>query len=53
MWNMLVRPTVTELASFGEPDFIVINAAEVKKEEVFHAIFYAKGRNLFAPLVCQ
>ncbi len=26
MHNMLIRPTESELASFGEPDFVVINA---------------------------
>ena len=52
MRNMLVRPTATELASFGEPDFIILNAGDMKKD-VFHAIFYAKGWNPFAPLVFQ
>ncbi len=28
MHNMLIRPTDEELASFGEPDFVVINAGE-------------------------
>jgi phosphoenolpyruvate carboxykinase (ATP) len=26
MWNMLIRPTADELASFGEPDYTIINA---------------------------
>jgi len=26
MWNMLVRPTAEELASFGEPDLVIYNA---------------------------
>jgi len=28
MHNMLIRPTTEELADFGEPDFVVINAGE-------------------------
>jgi phosphoenolpyruvate carboxykinase (ATP) len=26
MWNMLIRPSPAELASFGEPDYLIINA---------------------------
>jgi phosphoenolpyruvate carboxykinase (ATP) len=26
MWNMLIRPTDAELASFGEPDYVIYNA---------------------------
>ncbi len=26
MWNMLIRPTAEELASFGDPDYTIINA---------------------------
>ncbi|NDC89701.1 MAG: phosphoenolpyruvate carboxykinase (ATP), partial [Bacteroidetes bacterium] len=26
MWNMLIRPTEEELASYGEPDYVVFNA---------------------------
>jgi phosphoenolpyruvate carboxykinase (ATP) len=26
MWNMLIRPTAEELASFGAPDYVIINA---------------------------
>ena len=26
MWNMLIRPTPTELESFGDPDYTIINA---------------------------
>ncbi|MDQ3037235.1 MAG: phosphoenolpyruvate carboxykinase (ATP) [Myxococcota bacterium] len=28
MHNMLIRPTQTELASFGEPDYVILNAGE-------------------------
>ncbi len=28
MHNMLIRPTLAELAEFGEPDFVVVNAGE-------------------------
>ena len=28
MHNMLIRPSATELASFGEPDYVVFNAGE-------------------------
>jgi phosphoenolpyruvate carboxykinase (ATP) len=27
MRNMLIRPTTDELASFGEPDYVIFNAA--------------------------
>jgi len=26
MWNMLIRPTATELRRFGEPDYVIYNA---------------------------
>jgi phosphoenolpyruvate carboxykinase (ATP) len=26
MWNMLIRPTADELATFGEPDYVIFNA---------------------------
>jgi phosphoenolpyruvate carboxykinase (ATP) len=26
MWNMLIRPTAEELASFGKPDYVIFNA---------------------------
>ena len=26
MWNMLIRPTEEELASFGQPDYVIFNA---------------------------
>ena len=26
MWNMLIRPTADQLASFGEPDYLIVNA---------------------------
>ncbi|HSH02744.1 MAG TPA: phosphoenolpyruvate carboxykinase (ATP) [Anaerolineae bacterium] len=28
MWNMLIRPTMDELADFGEPDYVVYNAGQ-------------------------
>ncbi len=28
MWNMLIRPTQDELASFGDPDYTIINAGQ-------------------------
>lgn len=28
MRNMLIRPTEAELASFGEPDFVIFNAGQ-------------------------
>ncbi|MBK7896640.1 MAG: phosphoenolpyruvate carboxykinase (ATP) [Anaerolineaceae bacterium] len=28
MWNMLIRPTAEELANFGEPDYVVLNAGQ-------------------------
>jgi phosphoenolpyruvate carboxykinase (ATP) len=28
MWNMLIRPTSTELAMFGEPDYVIYNAGQ-------------------------
>jgi phosphoenolpyruvate carboxykinase (ATP) len=28
MWNMLIRPSPLELAAFGEPDFVILNAGE-------------------------
>ena len=28
MHNMLIRPTPAELASFGEPDYVIYNAGE-------------------------
>ncbi|MEM7799364.1 MAG: phosphoenolpyruvate carboxykinase (ATP) [Chloroflexota bacterium] len=28
MWNMLIRPTDEQLASFGEPDYVVFNAGQ-------------------------
>ncbi len=30
--NMFIRPTAEELASFGEPDFVVMNASKAKVE---------------------
>jgi phosphoenolpyruvate carboxykinase (ATP) len=30
--NMFIRPTVAELANYGEPDFVVINASKAKVE---------------------
>src|SRR5574344_1969627 len=30
--NMFIRPTAEELANFGEPDFVVINASKAKVE---------------------
>lgn len=29
MWNMLIRPTAEELASFGEPEWVMYNAGEM------------------------
>ncbi|MBX3729149.1 MAG: phosphoenolpyruvate carboxykinase (ATP) [Candidatus Sumerlaeia bacterium] len=29
MWNMLIRPTQQELATFGEPDWVIYNAGEL------------------------
>jgi len=26
MWNMLIRPSAEELANFGEPDYVILNA---------------------------
>lgn len=28
MWNMLIRPTDEQLASFGEPDYVIFNAGQ-------------------------
>ncbi len=28
MWNMLIRPTSEQLASFGEPDYVIFNAGQ-------------------------
>ncbi|MCB9732071.1 MAG: phosphoenolpyruvate carboxykinase (ATP) [Deltaproteobacteria bacterium] len=28
MYNMLIRPTAEELASFGEPDYVILNAGQ-------------------------
>ncbi|MDR1860348.1 MAG: phosphoenolpyruvate carboxykinase (ATP) [Bacteroidales bacterium] len=30
--NMFIRPTETELANFGEPDFVIMNASKAKVE---------------------
>ncbi len=30
--NMFIRPTAEELASFGEPDFVIVNASRAKVE---------------------
>lgn len=32
MHNMLIRPTQEELASFGEPDFVIFNAGQFKAD---------------------
>ena len=30
MWNMLIRPTEAELAEFGEPDYVILNAGQTE-----------------------
>ena len=30
--NMFIRPTAEELANFGEPDFVIMNASKAKVE---------------------